>query len=254
MSFISKVRARYLASIIFVSLLLFSVQVLAARKPAPDISDVLQGSRSNFDFGFVLIGFFALSLATLSVAKGYEIFSRMKDSKGRDEKSSEFEIMKEENDRLMGMGSTLQYENEVLRKDVLRLESAIREKTSQEDIIKKNELGLRKELERLLQEKARLITEKEALTLKASQSSIFEVGNHIAGLMIPKEEKGMIELEEIVIEPEVKNTIILEEIVVEAGAGKIIMLDEIVVEGKPAKKRSAVKKSARTKNKKGGKR
>ncbi|HTY12794.1 MAG TPA: hypothetical protein VMD02_01255 [Candidatus Omnitrophota bacterium] len=256
MSFISKVRARHLVSIISVSLLLLSVQVLA-KKNAPDLGDVLQGGHSGFDFSFALIGFFALSLATLSVAKGYEIFSKMKDGKEKDIKSSEIDILKEDNDRLMGMHSSAQYENESLRKDVLRLESSLRERASQEEIVKKNELGLRKELEKLLQEKNRLVAEKEDLMLKANQRSIFDMGRLSGDAACPT-----IELEEIVIEKEkiaekdsaVGTKIELEEIVIESGPQEVIELEEIIVEGpakkegkKPEKKKKATANKASTK-------
>lgn len=176
MDFVSRIRVRYLALTISAFIFFLHAQVLAKRS-APDISDVLQGSRGGFDLGIAVVGFFALSLATLSVAKGYELFTKIKDNRGKEGRSAEMDILKEENDRLLGLNSTMQYENEVLRKDLARLESAVADGAVQKDTAKKNELGLRKEIEKLLAEKARLAAEKDSLALKASQSSIFEVNN-----------------------------------------------------------------------------
>ena len=170
MKILSKIRARYLSVVVLLFTVILSIQVLA-RKSAPDLTDVLRGQKFSFDFGYFLMGFFALSLATLSFAKGYEIFTRPK----KEEKNSELDILKEENCRFFEMNTGIQKENEDLKRQILRLEEAFRSKSGQEEILQKTSAGLKKECEKLQAEKSKLSAEKEALALELNQKSIFEL-------------------------------------------------------------------------------
>ncbi len=77
MRFVSKINTRYLIVAILFFCVILSIQTFA-RRNAPDLSEVLKGSKFSLDLGFVAFGIFASLLATLSVAKSYEIFSRIK--------------------------------------------------------------------------------------------------------------------------------------------------------------------------------
>ena len=165
-----KIKTRYLLITVFLFMVVLSLQVFAKRS-GPDLTDVLQGHKASFDLSYLMIGFFALSLATLSFAKGYELLTRPK----KEEKNSELDILKEENCRYFELNARTQKENEDITRQILRLESAFREKAGQEEVLAKNASSLKKEFEKLQAEKNKLLAEKEALNLELNQKSIFEI-------------------------------------------------------------------------------
>jgi hypothetical protein len=171
---ISKVNIRWFLALIFCVLLI--VPVLASDS-ASHLSDVLsssKASRASFDFNYLLIGFVALSLTTLSFAKGYEIFTRGKDRKEKQRECTELEILKEENDRLIKTNAAAMRENDELKRAVARLEESFREKSAQEESLLRNIAGLKKEFERLNAEKQKLLDEKGAEMLRLSQCTLLE--------------------------------------------------------------------------------
>jgi len=161
MEIVRKIKTRYLwlATLLFFAAL--SIKTLA-RHTAPGISEVLQGQKFSLDFGLWTVGFFALSLATLSLAKGYEIFARTLSSPGKKtikKDSSEMDIISEENNRLMAYNRTLQQQNEDLSRQVRRLEEAHKERAGHEEMLKKSTYSLRREFEKVLAEKEKLALE-----------------------------------------------------------------------------------------------
>jgi hypothetical protein len=139
-----------------------------ARKSVPDLTEVLKGHGFSIDFGFALMGFFALSLATISFAKGYEILTRAS-------KKDELEILKEENEKLVRSNSDSHQEAEDQKRQIQRITEIFREKVSQEEILKKNAADLKKECEKMLHEKKKLLLENEALVLEMNQKSFFDM-------------------------------------------------------------------------------
>jgi len=151
--------------------LLFSLASAApvlAKKNIPDLTEVLRGHGFTLDFGIALMGFTALSLATFSFVKGYELLSRAS-------KKDELEIVKEENDKLVRSVADARQEAEDQKRQIQRITEIFREKVSQEEIFKKNISDLTKEYEKTLHDKHKLLSENEALTLEVNQRSIFEV-------------------------------------------------------------------------------
>jgi hypothetical protein len=151
--------------------LLFSLASMApvlAKKNVPDLTEVLKGHGFSIDFGFALMGFFALSLATISFAKGYQILSRAS-------KKDELEILKEENGKLIRSNSDSRQEVEDQKRQIQRITEIFREKVSQEEILKKNAADLKKECEKMLHEKKKLLLENEALILEVNQKSFFDM-------------------------------------------------------------------------------
>ena len=151
--------------------LLFSLASAApvlAKKNIPDLTEVLRGHGFTLDFGIALMGFTALSLATFSFVKGYELLSRAS-------KKDELEIVKEENDKLVRSVADARQEAEDQKRQIQRITEIFREKVSQEEIFKKNISDLTKEYEKTLHDKHKLLSENEALALEVNQRTIFEV-------------------------------------------------------------------------------
>jgi hypothetical protein len=161
MEIVKKIKTRYLWPTTLLFFVVLGLKTLASRGN-PGISEVLQGQKFSLDFGLWTVGFFALSLATLSLAKGYEIFARTLNSPGKrslKKDSSEMDIISEENNRLMAYNRTLQQQNEELSRKVQRLEEAFKERAGHEEMLKRSTIGLRREFEKVLAEKEKLSLE-----------------------------------------------------------------------------------------------
>lgn len=209
------------------------LQAAAGAGSAPDLSDVLAGSKGSFDFGFLFIGFFALSLATFSFAKGYQLVSRARSGREKEKESAELEMMREENERLLQMNNSLMRENDDLKRTVARLEETFREKTMHEEVLVRNISGLKKEFEKLQSEKQKIAAERDALVQQLNQCSFFEVKNEAVPETAAVVEAAPVPQEvAIEIKPEIK-------------AGKA---DKKIATGKAVKKPRSV-----SKHKRGGK-
>ena len=113
MDFLLKIRTRYLFLLTLLLFLFLSLSTIA-KPAAPDISEVLMRDSGAISWQIFTMGLFALSLATLSFAKGYEILKRRKVIQG----SGEVEIIEEENSRLLSFNRKLERENEEAKKRV----------------------------------------------------------------------------------------------------------------------------------------
>lgn len=184
-----KIKSRY----IFISML-FLVLVLAyvtsAKTAPPGIEDVLRKPGFTFDWKGVFVGFFALSLSTLSFAKAYEIFktSKAKKKDALPENPIE-ESMKTELDRIACELKYKNKESEELMSQIHRLQEEIKRKIEKEDTLKKSIISLRKEYDKTL-------IEKENLTLELNRQNLED--------LFPKEEKKVEIKPEFETKPEAK--------------------------------------------------
>jgi len=161
MDFLLKIRTRYLFLLTLLLFLFLSLSTIA-KPAAPDISEVLMRDSGAISWQIFTMGLFALSLATLSFAKGYELLKRRKVIQG----SGEVEIIQEENSRLLSFNRKLERENEEAKKKVSVIESALKEKNQQEESLIKSANALRKEYEKIAGEKERLAVEVNRLCQK----------------------------------------------------------------------------------------
>ncbi|KAF0133848.1 MAG: hypothetical protein FD145_1058 [Candidatus Saganbacteria bacterium] len=136
-----------------------------ARINAPDLSDVLRRSGSVLDYGFITFGFFAFVLATLSAAKGLEIFSRGK-TKKEIIIDSEKEILREANSQALKLNSDLNEENKALKEKLY-------ERSAREELLLKSAEYYKSECEKMTTEKEKLNSEINCIKAELNQQNIF---------------------------------------------------------------------------------
>jgi hypothetical protein len=146
MDFLLKIRTRYLFLITLLLFLFLSLSTIA-KPAAPDISEVLMRDSGAMSWQIFTMGLFALSLATLSFAKGYEILKRRQAIQG----SGDIEIIQEENSRLLNFNRKLERENEDVKKRIAAIESAQKEKDQEHQRIAGEKERLAVEVKRLCQ-------------------------------------------------------------------------------------------------------
>lgn len=126
-----------------------------ASQASPGIQDVLKRPMFSVDFMAAVIGFFALSLSTLSAAKVYSTFKKSSEKKEKID-NSVIDSLKLE---LTKINCDMRYkdeESENLKEQISRLEEAIKEKSQSEEVYRKSINNLKKECERLLEDKEKL--------------------------------------------------------------------------------------------------
>jgi hypothetical protein len=157
MEIVSKIRTRYLWMVTLLFLIILSLNTFAGPQSAPPgLTEVLQGKNPAWNWGFLMVGLFALSLATLSFAKSLEIFKRGQNSKEENRTGSEMDILKEENNRLLSFNHNLHQENESIKKRLRGAEESLSERSKQEEVLMRNFNSLKREYEKILGEREKL--------------------------------------------------------------------------------------------------
>jgi len=157
MEIVSKIRTRYLWMVTLLFLMILSLNTFAGpQAAAPDLTEVLQGKNPAWNWGFMMGGLFALSLATLSFAKSLELFKRGQNSKADNRSGSEMDILKEENNRLLSFNHNLHQENESVKKRLRGAEESLSERSKQEEVLRRNFNSLKREYEKVLGEREKL--------------------------------------------------------------------------------------------------
>src|SRR3989339_1114892 len=145
MNHMSKIQARYLflfSFIFFVSCVTFT---FATTSP-PSLDEVLKKPSFSFDLSFLVWGFFAFSLGSLSVAKTYEIYKKTKNQ-------PRIELLQEDESQLEKIKAELSFitvelkrkeeEEERFKKEIKNLEGLIDEGRKSEEILKKSASSFR---------------------------------------------------------------------------------------------------------------
>lgn len=161
------------SSVVFVILITAGFLILSASAKSfpPGIDEVLRKSAEPFNWTALLIGFFALSLSTLSAAKAYELFKKStpKDSLVLPKMDdSVIDSLKSEIGEISSDIRRKEEENNLLKDQIKNMEHALQERIASEDILKKSVTGLRRECEKLL-------SEKEQLTLEVNRHKFAEL-------------------------------------------------------------------------------
>ncbi|MFH2033282.1 MAG: hypothetical protein ABIJ26_01080, partial [Candidatus Margulisiibacteriota bacterium] len=149
---------------------------------SPTLQAVLAGEKKSFDYGFVIFGLFAFSLATLSLAKSYELLqNKSTEDSGELKKQASktnYAVMRGENERLIELNKNLDERLADLKKDrnsliqqLKKFEEAFKERVTNEEFLKKTVGAIKKENQKLEDEKnqicldfARLQKELEVFT------------------------------------------------------------------------------------------
>ncbi|MBI5700403.1 hypothetical protein HZC34_00950 [Candidatus Saganbacteria bacterium] len=144
----SKIRVRSIA--IASIMILVSAASVFAKTHAPDLAEVLKKQSPQTDWSFLVFGFFALSLSTLSLAKAYEVFKKSqckKEEPKMEFDNSEIDLLKSEAAELKSVISRKNVETETLRAQIYSLEKSVQERINGEDLLKQMTLELKKPLE-----------------------------------------------------------------------------------------------------------
>ncbi len=178
----SELKVRMIFALSFVFVLILSYYT-SAKSAAPGIDDILKRPGFSVDFGGIFVGFFALSLSTLSIVKAYEIFrgSSKKEDGVSHFLSSEIDSLKSELDKVCCELKIKNSEIEALSSKLRHTEEIVDERVNSENLIKKSLGALRKEYEKLLNEKESLDLELNRLKLEK---------------LFPKEEAKNVEVRE----------------------------------------------------------
>lgn len=169
MGFIKFLKTRYL--IFLASIVAFGYYFYFLKKNSPTIEMVLKQQYSSFDYKYVL-GFFALSIATLSFAKSYEILKKRREPKIIEDISSIGAEDKPEDDGKEEFIKALEAsenENSYLKEKIQGFEDYIRQKTYAEDLYKKSVSSLKKAKEKLVEEKEGFLLEINRLHLQLDE-------------------------------------------------------------------------------------
>lgn len=166
-----KIFFRVLMPIFCLIIFMSFAYAVPAHVATPGIDEVLKKSAEPFNWTALLIGFFALSLSTLSAAKAYELFKKStpKDSLVLPKMDdSVIDSLKSELTEISSDIRRKEEENNLLRDQIKSIERALQERVVSEDILKKSVVSLRKESEKLL-------SEKEQLTLEVNRHKFAEL-------------------------------------------------------------------------------
>ncbi|MBN2057614.1 MAG: hypothetical protein JW782_02330 [Candidatus Saganbacteria bacterium] len=174
--------------VVWFSLLVLLIVVLTGRvwlvgQQPPTLEQVLarQTESTSPDLSALLASLLALSLATMSAAKGYEIFKRnrsltcvLPEAPARPDASEksggEIETLRGDVDELSRLKEWLQQENSELKERFGNLSSEVEEITRAEKMLRKSNISLSKECERLKAENEMLLLKISSISLKPKGS------------------------------------------------------------------------------------
>jgi len=170
-------------------ILILAVIVLAGRtwlisqQQHPSLAEVLSrnpGQASN-DLSLFVVALLALSLATMSAAKGYELYKRNKSLACAvlpeesvavaDETSKALSGLKRNLDELVKMKEWLKEENVKLKERLSDLAAELEEMTRAEKMLRKSNISLSKECERLKSENEMLLLKVNSLKIKPKRTT-----------------------------------------------------------------------------------
>lgn len=166
--------------LVLASLALGARFLLASQSP-PTLEEVLsqKTSESNDNFSFFLASLLALSLATVSVAKGYEIFKRNK-CVGQTmlpeipvvaPENSELESLRRSAEELRRIKDWLVKENSGLKERLNNQSSEVEDVVRAEHMLRKSNISLSKECERLKSENEILTLKINSLVMKPKRNN-----------------------------------------------------------------------------------
>lgn len=165
-------------------ILILAVLVLAGRtwllsqQQTPSLADVLSrnsGQASN-DLSLFVVSLLALSLATMSAAKGYEIYKKNRSlacavipeapEAAANETEQALSGLEKNLSELIKMKEWLQSENVKLKERLSELGAELEEMTRAEKMLRKSNISLSKECERLKSENEMLMLKINSLKIK----------------------------------------------------------------------------------------
>ncbi len=170
-------------------ILILAMLVLAGRtwfisqQQTPSLAEVLSrssGQASN-DLPLFIVSLLALSLATMSAAKGYEVYKQNKapacavlpqePSAVADETTKALAGLKHSLAELVKMKEWLQSENVKLKERLSDLAAELEEMTRAEKMLRKSNISLSKECERLKSENEMLMLKINSLKIKPKRTT-----------------------------------------------------------------------------------
>ncbi len=160
--------------VLFAIILIFlAINIFISQRNQPGIKEVLTKNKisASVDFSMVITSLLALSLATVSVAKGYEVLKRNRNMADvvleeendpyHDEKMEELDFtineLQKETAELVSSSEIIKRDNEELKDQIKRTALEYVEINKMEQMLRKSNIALSKECENLKAENDKLL-------------------------------------------------------------------------------------------------